>query len=223
MNCLSVAEQTWCTLSALDACADRPAARRTTEPVRSTAAMSPIRNTHSGYRAFGGGAASLIRGRASSRAGASTRSAAARVRASAGPRRRLARRRPSAGASRRARSAPAGRASKEDAPVLEHSTHADRIVEGDRGGVLAPHEEHDRWSAREEQTAEVPHPARRVPVAARLRIDPDLLDLHRGGRPGGRLRLEEDDVVLEPEPRASLVDLRGGAPTECVGVVRHRV
>ncbi len=63
----------------------------------------------------------------------------------------------------------------------------------------------------------------RVPLLSRLRVDPHLLELNRGGRPRRRLRLEEDHVVLEPDPRAAVLDLRARSPAEAVGVARERI
>ena len=61
-------------------------------------------------------------------------------------------------------------------------------------------------------------PALRVAAAARLRVDPDLLDLHRARRPRRGLGLEEDRAVLVPEPRAALLELRARAPPKALGI-----
>ena len=66
-------------------------------------------------------------------------------------------------------------------------------------------------------------PARAVAPPAHLRIDPDLLHLDRGRRPGGGLCLEEDHAVLEPEPRAAVDDLGLRPPAEPVRIAEQRV
>src|SRR6266511_3289928 len=60
---------------------------------------------------------------------------------------------------------------------------------------------------RQQEAAEVTHPPLRVALVSRGWIDPHLLHLYRGGRPGGCLGLEEDRVALDPDPRAALFDL----------------
>ena len=75
----------------------------------------------------------------------------------------------------------------------------------------------------EEEPAEVGEAARPVSAPAHLGVDPDLLQLHRVGRPRRRLGLEEDDAVLDPQPRALVLDLAARTPAEPVGVALHRV
>ena len=93
----------------------------------------------------------------------------------------------------------------------------------DRGRVLGADEEADRRHALEQQPEQVAQPALRVARAARLRVGPDLLQLHGRRRPRRRLGLEEDHAVLDPEPRAPLLDLGARAPAEAVRVPRERV
>ena len=95
--------------------------------------------------------------------------------------------------------------------------HADRLVERDRRqrsrcGRTASRSASVSSSSRQQ----VAQPAARVAAAARLGVDPDLLHLNGGRRPGRRLGLEADHVVLEPEPRAALLDLRARAPAEAL-------
>src|SRR5581483_10273254 len=66
--------------------------------------------------------------------------------------------------------------------------------------------------------------ALRIPAPACLRVDPHLLELHRARRPRRRLRLEEDDAVLvEPDPRPALLDLRARTPAEALRIAAERV
>src|SRR5581483_9545065 len=67
------------------------------------------------------------------------------------------------------------------------------------------------------------HRPLRVAAAAQGRIDPDLLQLHGRRRPRGRLRLEGDRAVLDPDPRAALLDLRARAPAEALRIALERV
>src|SRR5207245_7312662 len=89
--------------------------------------------------------------------------------------------------------------------------------------VLRSDEETDRRRAHEQRPAEVAHPALGVAAVPPRRVDPDLLDLDRRGRPRRRLRLEEDDAVLLPEPGAALLDLRPRAPAKAVRVALQGV
>jgi len=50
-----------------------------------------------------------------------------------------------------------------------------------------------------------------------------LLKLHRLRGPRGRLGLEADHAVLDPRPRAGLLDLRPGPPAKAVGIAAQRV
>ena len=112
----------------------------------------------------------------------------------------------------------------EDAAVVEDALHPDRLVE-----PRSPARSRARTnsvtvgvvssSSRTGRAA----PARAVALPARRGIDPDLLQLHRARRPRRRLRLEQHDAVLDPDPRAPLVDLRRRAPAKAVGVARQRV
>src|SRR5262249_50383493 len=77
--------------------------------------------------------------------------------------------------------------------------------------------------ALEQETAEIPEAARSVPAPSCGGVDPDLLELHRLGRPGGRLGLEEDHAVLDPQPRALVLDLAPRAPAKALGVARERI
>src|SRR5207302_10409144 len=89
--------------------------------------------------------------------------------------------------------------------------------------VVSAYEEGDRRGRPEQEPAEVAHAAAAVALAAHLRVDPHLLDLHDLRRPGGGLRLEPNHAVLEPEPRASVFDLGAGAPAEAVAIALERV
>src|SRR6185436_795548 len=110
-----------------------------------------------------------------------------------------------------------------EAAVGDRVPHADVLVHPDRRRVLGPHEEADGRHALEQQAAEVAHAALRVAAAADRRVDPHLLELHRGGRPGRGLGLEEDRPALAPEPRAAVLDLRPRAPAEALGIARERI
>ena len=92
--------------------------------------------------------------------------------------------------------------------------HADRLVQPNRGHVLGANEEADGRNPLEQPPAEVAKTARTVPLSPSRRVDPHLLELDRRGRPRGRLGLEEDDAVLDPEPRAPFFDLLACAPAE---------
>src|SRR5439155_2676023 len=74
-----------------------------------------------------------------------------------------------------------------------------------------------------EQPAEIPQRAIRVAAFPRSRVDPDLLELHRRRRPRRRLGLEADHAVLQPDPRARLLDLRPRPPTEALRVAPQRI
>ena len=111
----------------------------------------------------------------------------------------------------------------EDAAVVEDVPHADRLVEADRGLVLAADEQRHGRRALEQQPDQVAQRARRVPPAAGRRVDPHLLQLHGARRPGRGLGLEQDDAVLDPRPRALLVDLRRRPPAKAVVAARQRV
>src|SRR5206468_2468834 len=106
------------------------------------------------------------------------------------------------------------RSSEDERAVRDRPPHADPVVDAYRHVVLWPNEEADRRHALEERPAEIPHRALRIAAVPHLGIDPHLLQLHRGGRPGRRLRLEADHVLLHPDPRAAFLDLRPGAPAE---------
>ncbi len=73
------------------------------------------------------------------------------------------------------------------------------------------------------QPAQVAEAAQPVAAPADGRVDPDLLQLHGRRRPGRGLGLEQDDVVLEPQPRAPLLDLSERPPAEAVRVASERV
>ena len=88
---------------------------------------------------------------------------------------------------------------------------------------IASHKETDARNTLEQQPHEVAEPALRVSLSAHLRVDPDLLELDGTRRPRRRLRLEEDRPVLDPDPRAALLDLLQRAPAEALGVGRHRI
>ena len=107
--------------------------------------------------------------------------------------------------------------------VRDRPVHADRLVDADRRLVLAADEQADGRHALQQEAAEVAHATLPVPVAARARVDPDLLHLDRARRPRGRLGLEQDRAVLEPEPGPRLLDLRLRPPAERVGVACERV
>src|SRR5215218_9621915 len=110
-----------------------------------------------------------------------------------------------------------------EAAVRDRLPHADLLVDPDRHGVFRTHEQANRGNALEQEPTEVAHPALGVAAAPDARVDPDLLQLHGGRRPGGRLRLEEDRVVVAPDPRAPVFDLRAGAPAEALWVAFERV
>jgi len=101
--------------------------------------------------------------------------------------------------------------------------HADRFVQPDRRLVLRPDEEADGRNPLEEQATEIREAASTMPEASSRRIDPHLCQLHRLGRPCGRLGLEENDVVLDPEPGAPFLDLTSGSPAKALGISLHRV
>ena len=168
---------------------------------------------------------SLVRDRASSPADAANRAATGRERARWRPRyaasspaaqRRKPRREPTERSSR---------ASKEDAPVLEHlaacrsprrarSPARSRCARrASRPGCIA---------SRSRQRSRMPRDA--VAATARLRVDPHLLDLHRARRPRGRLGLEEDRrrprARARSGPRRSAPRVR---QRNASGIARERV
>src|SRR5215218_4931263 len=97
--------------------------------------------------------------------------------------------------------------SEQHAAVRQYAAHADRLVEPDRGRVLGPDEQADDRNMSEQEPAEIGQATLPVTAAADLRVDPDLLELDRAGRPRRGLGLEEDPSALPPQPRASAVDL----------------
>ena len=101
--------------------------------------------------------------------------------------------------------------------------HPDCLVDANCGRVIAADEEANRRHALEEQPAEVTQAALRVPVPSGSRVDPDLLQLDCGGGPGRRFGLEQDRVVVGPQPRAALVDLGAGPPAETFRIAVERV
>ena len=88
--------------------------------------------------------------------------------------------------------------------------------------VLGADEEAD-GGTRPSSRTQIGEATRTVPLPPCSGIDPHLLELHRRGRPGRRLGLEEDDPVLGPEPRAPFLDLGAGAPPEAFGITTKRV
>src|SRR5215216_2031286 len=104
--------------------------------------------------------------------------------------------------------------SEEDAAIGGDAPHADSLVEPDRSLVLRTDEEGHGRGPLKQEPAEVGQPARSMALPPRLRIDPDLLELDGPGRPRRGLRLEQDRALLDPEPRAPLLDLRDRAPAE---------
>src|SRR5205809_1607459 len=90
--------------------------------------------------------------------------------------------------------------SEDQRPVRAPPLHADGLVDADRRGVLGPHEQADDRHTPQQHPDQVAHRPLRIAVISDRRVDPDLLELHCGGRPRGRLRLEEDGSVVTPDP-----------------------
>src|SRR2546422_230103 len=113
--------------------------------------------------------------------------------------------------------------SEDERAIRPGAQHSDCLVDPDRRPVLRPDEEADRWHLLQQQPAEIPHPALGVALVPRRRVDPHLLHLDGAGGPGGCLCLEEDRAALDPQPRATLLDLRPRTPAEAVRVAGHRI
>src|SRR3954468_18627602 len=101
--------------------------------------------------------------------------------------------------------------------------HPDVLVDADRRRVLGADEQADGRHSLEQEAAEVAHSPLGITAAADDRIDPDLLQLHGRGRPRRRLRLEQDPPLVDPEPRAAVLDLHPRPPAEALRVARERV
>src|SRR5580765_6589326 len=112
---------------------------------------------------------------------------------------------------------------KDEAAIRDRVAHADVLVDADRRRVLGADEQADRRHALQEQAAEVAHSPLGVTKASHARVDPDLLELHGRRRPGGRLGLEADRAVLQPDPRAPVIDLHARSPAEALRVALERV
>src|SRR6266545_4304885 len=178
MNCRSVAEHVWMTAARLF-----PPTKRTSAPMAKIATASPAAAVKRGFTPpVSACSRGMLHHPFGWEAGGEPHSrelCAARARATG-----------------RAR---CGRgASKDEAAVGAAPLHADCLVDSNCRRVLRTHEETDRRHLCQQQAAEVTHPALRVALVSRGRIDPYLLHLHRGGRPGRGLGLEEDRAALDP-------------------------
>src|SRR5215831_16094553 len=113
--------------------------------------------------------------------------------------------------------------SEENGAIVEHVLHPDGLVQADGSHVLGAHEETDGGNLLEQQAEEIAQRPRRMALPACGRIDPHLLQLDRGRRPRGRLRLEPDHTVLLPDPRATVLDLGPRSPAEALWVATHGI
>src|SRR5712691_12694367 len=203
-NWRSVAEHVWTTAARLF-----PPTRRTSDPMAKIATASPAAAVMRGFTPL---LSALARGMLHHPFGWGRSSGAHKPRAPVPPSGRA-----------RGRERRRGGASKDQAAVGAVPLHPDCLVDPDRGGVLRADEETHSRHLLEEKPAEVAHPALCVALVAHGRIDPHLLDLHGRRRPRRRLGLEEDPAALDPDPGATLLDLRARPPAEPVRVARHRV
>ncbi len=112
---------------------------------------------------------------------------------------------------------------KQDAPVEPGSLHPDHLVEPDCSGIVGPDEQADPGDFAEEQPDQIVEPPAAVATVSDFRVDPHLLELNRLWRPRGRLGLEENRAVLDPDPGAALVDLLSRSATEAHRVCLQRV
>src|ERR1700704_184655 len=135
MNCRSVRPHVCRTAVGAE---DRPADARTAPIETSIRTETPSRNIRVGYRWNLRSPPSLVRDRASTPADGANPGVAAREPADGGPGRPRPRPQPTRGARRGRPNAVT--ASKKDAPVLQNLPHPDRLVGGDRGGVLGANE-----------------------------------------------------------------------------------
>src|SRR6266508_1965443 len=108
-------------------------------------------------------------------------------------------------------------------PIGAVPAHPDRLVDANGRCILRTDKEAHRRHPLEQEATQVAHPPLRVAPVPDGRIDPHLLDLDRRRSPRGCLRLEEDRVSFDPEPRAPFLDLRPRAPAKPLRVSGHRV